>query len=136
MLAILIIGLVLIITFIAIFIFIDFKKREVKHHKKTKHYVVIKKKEKKRKKVKVIELSSKETSQNKKNIKLSKNPDKTNPEPSYVIPVVRNRNLDDIEKSKKPMYISHKDLKITDEIYNDHLKNIEELENGRKKKKK
>lgn len=135
MFIILIIGLILIITFIAIFIFIDFKKREVKHHKKSRHFLVIKHKNSKTKKVKVLELSSKDTSQKKKNIKLSKNPDKTNPDPSYIIPEIKNRKMEDIEKTKKPMFISHSDLKITDEIYNNHLKNIEDLEKGRKKKK-
>lgn len=99
-------------------------------HKHSRHYLVLKNKNLITKKGEVIELSSKETSKGKKNIPMHKNPEVDSTEPSYIIPNVRNRKLNDMTKPKKKFRLSKEDRKTTDVIYKKHVKNTKELKKG------
>lgn len=122
-----------VILFILLVVYLILKfcgLNKIYHNRSSGHYTILKKKDLRKKRGKVIDISSRETSQGKNNIPMHKNPDVTSTDPSYIIPVVKNYNLSSITERVDKFHLSKEDKKTTDIIYKKHIKNKKEHDKG------
>lgn len=131
-----IILIILLVITIFIFVYIAIhKKDDIRYIKSSGHYGVVKNRKPLKPKSKVIEMSTKETSQGKSNIPMKQNVNPNDSRPGYIIPRVKNVYKKDMKEKMHDFYLTKEDRKTTDEIYNKHVKNIRIAKRNKKRNK-
>ena len=108
-----------------------FSRNEIRYNRKSHHFGVLKNKSKNG--ITSVFMTTKEFSSGKPNIPMYKNADKNNNEPSYFIKRVRTYEKGSYSGKEKNYKLSKEDIKLSDKIYKEHIKNRKMMKNRKKK---
>ena len=108
-----------------------FIKNEIRYNRKSQHYGVLKNKS--RRGITSVFMTTKKFSSGKLNIPMNKNAEINNNEPSYFIKRVRTYEKGSYGGKEKNYKLSKEDIKLSDKIYKEHLKNRKMMKKRKKK---